>query len=105
MTQNAFHFTDAQVEQIIEEGMIYMCACPAQVAQSIMVLRQLNNYQQTCLNEVSNDQRVHLRIAQAAMAAHALMEECMEDVLRIEKWDRETLKMPECLRRRQLKEI
>jgi len=25
-------FTDAELEKIIESGLIYMCACPAQVA-------------------------------------------------------------------------
>lgn len=100
-----FRFTDSQAEQIIEEGLIYMCACPAQVAQSILMLRQLNTYQQNCLNELSNDHRVHQRISAAALAAHALMEQCMEDVLQLENWDRDTLKMPEGLRQRQLKEI
>ena len=105
MSRTKFNFNNAQVEQIIEEGMIYMCACPAQVAQTILALRQLDNYQQSCLNDSNNDQRVHQRISEAAMSAHAIMEQCMEDVLRIENWDRDTLKMPEGLRKRQLKEI
>ena len=28
-------FTDAELAKVIEEGMIYMCACPAQMAETI----------------------------------------------------------------------
>ena len=41
---------------------------------------------------------VHNRIAQATVAAHSIMEACMQDILKIEGWDPETLKMPDNLR-------
>jgi hypothetical protein len=41
---------------------------------------------------------VHHRIAQATIEAHRIMETCMQDILRIEGWDQETLKMPDNLR-------
>jgi hypothetical protein len=41
-------FTDQELSQIIEEGAIYMCACPAQVAVQLRSLRELHRYQNTC---------------------------------------------------------
>lgn len=93
-------FTDQELSQIIEEGAIYMCACPAQVAVQLRSLRELHRYQNACEVDPGNDHRVHKAIAEATMRAHALMEACMVDVLALEGWDRTTLKMPEGLRRR-----
>ena len=98
-------YTDQQIEHVIEQGMIYMCACPAQVAQAIRTLRGLYDYQQGCLITEGNDARVHQVISKATQAAHAIMEDCMNDVLTIEQWDRTTLDMPANLRQRQLREI
>jgi hypothetical protein len=98
-------FTDRELEQVIEEGMIYMCACPAQVAQSVRNTRALYNYQFSCLEDSGNDKLVHTTIAAAAISAHAILEDCMEKILEIEKWDRTTLTMPEGLRKRQAEEI
>ncbi|GAB4211701.1 MAG: hypothetical protein Fur007_02500 [Rhodoferax sp.] len=98
-------FTDAQLERIIDEGLIYMCACPAQVAQNIQHLRSLLAYQENCLLEPGNDGEVHRAIARAAQAAQNIMESCMERILELENWDRETLTMPLNLRRRQAREI
>ncbi|MCK7490431.1 MAG: hypothetical protein MZW92_00430 [Comamonadaceae bacterium] len=39
-------------------------------------------------------------IAESTQQAHALLEDCMEKVLEIEGWDRETLRMPEGMRRK-----
>lgn len=98
-------FTDEQIEHVIEQGLFYMCACPAQVAESIRHLRGLYAYQQSCVDTEGNDSRVHRAIAEAAMAAHALMEDCMERVITLEQWDRTTLDMPPHLRQRQMREI
>jgi len=95
-------FTDDELEQIIEEATIYMCACPAQVAAQLRSLRELYRYQLACESEPANDTVVHQTIAAATLQAHALMEVCMDDILRIEGWDRATLKMPPGLRRKQL---
>ena len=47
-------FSDAELVQIIEEGLIYMCACPAQVADALRKLRELYRYQMTCLEDSTN---------------------------------------------------
>lgn len=41
-------FTQSQLEKIVNEAAIYMCACPAQVAAEIRRLRQLISYQNDC---------------------------------------------------------
>lgn len=104
MTPNQ-RFTDQQIQHVIEQGMIYMCACPAQVAQAIRTLRELFDYQQSCLTVEGTDPRVHQAIAKASQAAQTIMEDCMDLVLDIEQWDRTTLDMPANLRERQLREI
>ena len=98
-------FTNQQLEKIIDEGLIYMCACPAQVAQSIRSLREVYDYQQNCLTETKNDTKVHQEIAKAAQIAQSVMEDCMDKILDLDKWDRATLTMPAELRKRQAKEI
>lgn len=95
-------FSDLQLEQIIEEAAIYMCACPGQVAVQLRSLRSLFRYQNQCELEPANDAVVHQTIAEATLQAHALMEECLDRVLEIEGWDRATLTMPEGMRRKRL---
>lgn len=92
-------FTEQQLTAIVEEAMIYMCACPAQVAEQLRHLRDLHKYQVNCGSLPNTDSNVHQVIAQAASEAHAIMEACMDKILTIEGWDRETLTMPEGLRR------
>ncbi len=98
-------FTDAQLSHIIEQGMVYMCACPAQVAEAIRKLRELRSYQIRCLSDSSNDGRVHQAIADKVSTAHNTMQECLEDIIRMEGWDRETLEMPANLRKRLMQEM
>jgi hypothetical protein len=93
-------FSDGELEQIIEEATIYMCACPGQVAVQLRTLRELYRYQNRCESSPENDPEVHRVIAAATLQAHGVMEACMARVLAIEGWDRQTLKMPEGLRRR-----
>lgn len=93
-------FSSSDLERIVDEGMIYMCACPAQVASEIRRLRELIAYQESCLTGPENSGEVHRCIAEAAKDAHARMELCLDQVLAIEGWDRSTLRMPEGLRRR-----
>ena len=97
--------TDLELEKIMSEGMIYMCACPAQVAQSTRTVRELYRYQMACLGNPENDGRVHQAIARSAIAAHAELQACMELILVLENWDRATLSMPENLRVKQIKAI
>ena len=93
-------FSEQQLEQIIEEAMVYMCACPAQVAVQLRKLRELYSYQQNCETDPGDDPAPHREIARAAVEAHALMENCLSRVLEIEGWDMATLRMPEGLRRK-----
>lgn len=98
-------FSDAELLQIIEEGLIYMCACPSQVAEALRKLRELYRYQVSCLEDSGNAAIVHQTIRDSVVISHAHLQDCMERVLELEQWDRATLRMPEGLRRRQLKEM
>lgn len=98
-------FHDDDLAKIIEEGLIYMCACPAQVAESLRNVRSLYRYQLNCLESPKNESIVHTTIANAAIVAHAQLEDCMDKILDLEKWDRTTLQMPANLRQRQADEI
>lgn len=93
-------FSDADLSKIMEEASIYMCACPAQVAETLAQLRALYKYQRTCIREGSLMMGVHDRIAAATVAAHQEMEYCLDDVLAMEGWDRTTLAMPPGLRKK-----
>ncbi len=93
-------FSDQQLERIIDEATIYMCACPAQVAAAIRDLHGLYRYQQDCLEALSSERPVHQLIAVSTNTAHAELEDCLERVLDLEGWDRQTLRMPEGLRRK-----
>lgn len=87
-------FSDTQLSHILDQSLIYQCACPAQVAKHIIGLRDLFAYQQGCLNQTDTDVAVHQRIAADALRAHAVLEDCLHEVLVIEQWDMHTLKMP-----------
>ena len=91
-------FSDRELETIVEEAAIYMCACPGQVAAEIRGLRNLVRYQGKCIQGGKTPAAVHRSIVETAREAHALMESCLERVLEIERWDRQTLKMPDGLR-------
>lgn len=98
-------FTDEELGKVIEQSMIYMCACPAQVADSMRKLRDLYRYQLRCIADPQNDSEVHALIAQTTIQSHSLMQDCLEKVIEMEGWDRGTLEMPPGLRKRQLQEI
>ena len=92
-------FSDQQLSHIIDQSLIYQCACPAQVAKHLIGLRDLYEYQQNCINQTATDKAVHERIATDARRAHAALEECLREVLLIEQWDMETLAMPASLQK------
>lgn len=98
-------FTDAELAQIIEEGLIYMCACPAQVAEGLRKLRDLYRYQNQCMQDPANASQVHQTICLSTIVAHTELQDCLRRVLELEQWDRATLRMPQNLRVRQLKEL
>ena len=62
-------FTEQQLETIIDEATIYMCACPAQVAEQIRHLRQMIRYQNNCAIQEDTDTVVHKSIAKAGLQA------------------------------------
>ena len=98
-------FTNAELNTIIEQAMLYMCACPAQVADAIRKLRELYRYQMRCLESPENTPSVHHVIAQSTIQSHTLMQDCLEKVITLENWDRSTLQMPPNLRQRQMREV
>lgn len=91
-------FESSQLAHIIEQAMICMCACPAQVAQELLGLRELFRYQRDCSAVRKEDAGVHARIMESLRLAHAELETCLGDVLALEGWDPATLSMPEGLR-------
>ncbi|WP_374356837.1 hypothetical protein [Chitinimonas sp.] len=93
-------FSDSELRQISDEALLYMCACPAQVAAQLLQLRKLYAYQANCRADPENDPAVHGAIAAATADAHAVFEACLEKVLTLEGWDRATLTMPEGLRQK-----
>ncbi len=91
-------FEDNMLRSIIDASLIYMCACPAQVARDILNQRKLYAYQQNCLSQGPLNDEVHSLIAATVAENHARMEATLDRILTIENWDRETLQMPEGLR-------
>ena len=91
-------YTYQQLEQILEEAMAYMCACPAQVSEQLLQLRKLFEYQNACITKSPLMADVHRRIASATRIAHTEMEQCLSEVMVMEGWDLETLTMPNNLR-------
>ena len=96
-------FSAVQITKIIDQALVYQCACPAQVATTILELRDLYDYQRKCKESAETDKRVHEAIARATAETHAIMEKCLEHVLSLEGWDREALTMPLDLQKRPTK--
>lgn len=92
-------FDNSQLAHIIDQALIYQCACPGQVAQHILGLRELFRYQTSCGAMRSEDFGIHARIMEAVERTHAEMETCLTDILAAEGWDMVTLTMPEGLRK------
>ena len=98
-------FNAAQVSKVIDQALIYQCACPAQVCRTIFELRELYDYQMNCAEGTANDRGVHETIAASTARAHQLMEECLAKVLEIEGWDLATLEMPLSLRKKHVRSL
>jgi hypothetical protein len=58
-----------------------------------------------CVANPENDQRVHAQIAQSTIESHSIMQDCLDKIIELEAWDRNTMEMPEGLRKRQLQEM
>lgn len=96
-------FADADLARVIDQSLMYQCACPAQVAATVVELRDLHHYQSRCADDSDNDRKVHDAIAAAALEAHARLERCLREVLELEGWDLDSMTMPEALKRRPVK--
>lgn len=96
-------YNPTQISKVIDQALVYQCACPAQVCRAIFELRELYDYQMNCANDTTNDRLVHETIAAAAVQAHELMEQCLGKILEIEGWDPTSLVMPESLRKKPTK--
>lgn len=99
------HFSDEELMIILEQSIIYTCACPAQLCRAIESQRTLYKYQQNCLDMTETDKRVHKTIAETIEKTHAELEDCLDKVLRLEGWNLETLQMPEDLQKTLLCEL
>ena len=95
-----FRYSSTQLQPILDQAGIYMCACPAQLAAQMMELRTLHQYQMNCMSEMPDMADSHRTIADAVFRAHALLEEALDRVLDIEGWDKTSLKMPDGLRKK-----
>ena len=93
-------FNPAQISKVIDQALVYQCACPAQVCRAIFELRELYEYQINCASDSANDELVHKTIAAATEKAHEQMEECLKKILEIEGWDQSTFAMPEGLKKK-----
>jgi len=93
------------LHKIVEQAMIYQCACPAQICKAIGQMRELHKYQQECLIDQRADHAVHERISRAAEKAHAELEQCLHDVLALEGWNPTTLEMPTDLPKRRRDQV
>lgn len=93
-------FSNAQLRRINLQSILYLCSCPSQIGVQVDSLRKLYDYQANCADRSRSElqSRVHDRIAEATLAAHRIMEDCLKDVLDMEGWDPVTLEMPEGLR-------
>ena len=98
-------FDSAQISKVIDQALLYQCACPAQVCRAIFELRELHAFQMNCADDTANDRLVHETIAAATEQSHQLMERCLEKILEIEGWDRATLTMPSSLRKKTAKTV
>jgi hypothetical protein len=101
----ATSYSAEDISRIIDQALVYQCACPAQIATTLLELRDLFDYQVKCADSDDTNRRVHEAIARATVEAHARMERCLDEVLEIEGWDRATLTMPEALRSRPTKSL
>ena len=96
-------FTALQLALINNQATLYTCACPVHISMQITNLRKLFDYQNTCMDMPAESDvhiKVHQRIAEVTKQAHQLMEQCLDEILDMEGWDRTSLEIPVCLRTR-----
>jgi hypothetical protein len=92
-------YTEAQLVKIIDEALIHMCTCPAQVANQIHQLGKLHRYQPDCEQDGMGQTEVHQTISLSATMSHAELERCMGRVLEVVGPDLDMPAMPESLQK------
>ena len=97
-------FTALQLAIINDQAALYTCACPLHVSMQITNLRKLFDYQNQCLQmddlaENNMLTQVHQRIAEATKQAHQIMEQCLDQILDLEGWDKTKMEMPAGIRK------
>jgi hypothetical protein len=90
-------FSNQVLTHILEQSLLLNCVCPSQLCKTILEQRALYAYQKNCLNDTETDQAVHRRIAETVQSTHALLEQCLHDILVLENWDLATYEMPAAL--------
>jgi hypothetical protein len=98
-------YSQEQLLSIMEQAMIYQCACPSLVTRVASDLQHLYDYQLECINNSDTDVEVHQAIAQATTEAYQTIEACLTKILALEGWDLATLQMPAYLVQRQMDEL
>jgi len=97
-------FSSEQLGKILEQAMLYQCACPAQVTRLLTEIHLLERYQQKCLDQTHTDAVVHQRIQDTLQAITPAVEACLETILHEEGWDMDSLEMPAALQKQLLDE-
>ena len=97
----SMQFDDEKISRILDQSLVYQCACPAQVCKTIIGLRELYEFQEHCLDQSDTDKQVHQSIANSVAVGHEEMEACLEKILELEGWDRESLTMPDNIKKTQ----
>jgi len=54
-------YSAEDIIRIIDQALVYQCACPAQIATTLLELRDLFDYQQKCADTDDTNRRVHGR--------------------------------------------
>lgn len=103
MPTEKVQFSTEDLAAIVDQAIVEQCACPAQVAQTLLRLRELLEYQDGCMNDMPIHPETHELIGGAVSRCHAILEACLDQVLAVEQWDRATWTMPERLQRRALR--
>lgn len=93
-------FDDNSLRLIIDQALTYRCSCPAQVAELILKSRAVYDYEVGCMEKAEDNLlETHRSIAKTVAETHSIYEACLDHVLDLEGWDKETLEMPEGLRK------
>lgn len=93
-------FSQDQLNKIMEQGLVRQCACPTLLTRLLSDTRYLHEYQKSCLEGSTTDERVHEEIARVTEIVSRILEDALINVLVLEEWEpdaRGEYKMPENL--------